>query len=172
MILINGTACFLRKGERKKDRKVLLLKRNRGRNDIHRGFYVPPSGHVERGERSLDNIIREFKEETGLRIIVPRLKVIATFYNKGRTINNKEVDDWRIDFYEANLFRGYLKTENKKDKLVWVPESEILTPNSKIKMHEGDRKIFNLLRDNGVYEVLLQYDKEKLIKFNYQKVHR
>ena len=180
MALIFGTACFLRKEETrkyrktllgflrkeeaKKDRKTLLLYRNRGKNDMHQGHFVAPGGKVESGERSLDCIIREYKEETGLRIIVPKLKVIATICDKGKP-------DWLVNFYEASLFRGYLKTEHEKDKLVWVLESEILNPKSKIKMYEGDRKLFNLIKGEGLFEVILKYDGEKLLHFNYQRVH-
>ena len=145
MTVIFGSACFLRKEEErenrkkllgflrkrkaKKERKALLLYRDRGTNDMHQGHFVAPGGHVESGERSLDNIVREFKEETGLRIIVPTLRVIATICDKGKP-------DWLVNFYEASLFRGYLKKEHEKDKLVWIPESEIINPNCQIKLSE------------------------------------
>ena len=161
--MINGTMCFLRsKG------KTLFLYRNSGKNDMHNGFYVLPGGHIERGEKSIDGIIREFEEETGLTPVSPKLRIIATFYNKGRILGGKkDPEDWRVDTYEANYFKGKLKCEKPDDKLVWVKDSKI----EKINMYEGDRELFSLLKEPGVFEAILQYDKQKLIRFDYSRVY-
>jgi hypothetical protein len=83
--MINATMCFLRNKQ-----KTLLLYRNKGEGDIHHGWYVPPGGRTERGERGIDCMVREFREETGLILINPKLRVIATFYNQGRILGGKE----------------------------------------------------------------------------------
>jgi 8-oxo-dGTP diphosphatase len=160
----NGTACFLTNGG-----ITLFLYRNRGKEDIHQGYYVAPGGTLEEGERSIDCIIREIKEETGLRLMDPRLRVIATFFNKGRILNGEEnPEDWKVEFYDASAFNGRLKEEKPEDKLVWVTDSEI----SKIRMYEGDRKLFDLIRhQEGVFEVILQYSKENLIRFDCKRVY-
>jgi 8-oxo-dGTP diphosphatase len=160
----NGTACFLTSGG-----ITLFLYRNRDKEDIHQGYYVAPGGTLEEGERSIDCIIREIKEETGLRLMDPRLRVIATFFNRGRVLNGKEnPEDWRVEFYDASAFNGRLKEERPEDKLVWVTNSEI----SKIRMYEGDRKIFDLIgQQEGVFEVILQYSKEKLTRFDCKRVY-
>lgn len=138
--------------------QTLFLLRNRGKNDIHQGHYVAPGGTLERGERSIDCIIQEFEEETGLRLIDPRLRVISTFYNQGRILNGKEnPEDWRVEFYTAGACDGKLMTENPKDRLVWVSDIQIHT----IRMYECDRKILKLMRKEGMFEVICLHSGEK-----------
>ena len=160
--MLNATMCFLRcKGE------TLFLYRNRGEGDIHNGLYVPPGGQTERGERGIDCINREFHEETGLYLLNPKLKMIVTFYNKGRILGGKEnPEDWCVEVYTAKDFTGTLKEEHPKAKPIWVPDSDL----GKIKMHPGDRKILELLDHEGVLEAIVQYDKEDLTRFETRKV--
>ncbi len=160
--MINATMCFLRY-----EGKTLFIYRNRGVMDIHNGWYVAPGGKTERGERGIDSIIREFREETGLVIKDPKLRAIVTFYNEGRLLGGKaNPDDWCVEVYEANTFTGILIEEHEKAKPVWVNNSEL----PKTKMYEGDRKILELIRQDGVFQVLVQYEKEELIKFGYTRV--
>ncbi|MBI2124258.1 NUDIX domain-containing protein [Candidatus Pacearchaeota archaeon] len=159
--MINGTMCFLRNRG-----KTLFLYRNGGEGDIHNGWYVPPGGRLERGERSIDCVLREFDEETGLKLINPKLRVIATFYNKGRILGgDKNQEDWRVEVYEANNFTGKLEEEHPKAKPVWVRDL------TEIRMYPGDRKIFDLLDQKGVWEAILQYRKEDLARFNCKRVY-
>ena len=160
--MLNATMCFLRhKGE------TLFLYRNRGEGDIHNGWYVPPGGQTERGERGIDCINREFPEETGLYLLGPKLKVIATFYNHGRILGGKEnPEDWCAEVYTANDFTGTLKEEHPKAKPIWISDSDL----EKIKMYPGDRKIFELLGQKGILEAIVQYDKENLTRFESRRV--
>jgi 8-oxo-dGTP diphosphatase len=161
--MISGTMCFLKGYEH-----TLFIYRNRGKNDIHQGYYVPPGGHLERGERSIDNILREFREETGLILLDPRLRAIVTFYNKGRILGGqKDPEDWRVDVYDAHSFKGKWKKEDKRDKLVWIENSKI----PRLKMYDGDKKLFELLEQQGVFEVIIKYSKEKLAKFDWKRVN-
>ncbi len=144
------------------NRKMLLLHRNKGKTDIHDGFYVPPGGRTERGERGIDCIIREFREETGLTIIKPNLKVIATFYNEGRKLGErKDPEDWCVETYIANQYTGSLKEEHEKAKPFWINLEDLPTT----KMHIGDREIIKLLDKKGVFQTIAHYRKEDLIKF-------
>ncbi len=54
----------------KKDNKVLMIKFTKKWDQV----YAPPGGKFETGETPLDCIMREFYEETGLRLINPRLQ--------------------------------------------------------------------------------------------------
>ena len=161
--MINATACFLRKNG-----KILFLYRNRGREDIHKGYYVPPGGRFERGEMGLESILREFKEETGLTLLEPKLRIIATFYNQERNLGGqKNTEDWQVEFYEACHFTGDLKREDKRDRLFWISENRI----KDIKMYMGDRKIIRLLSKEGVYQTIAKYSGEDLIHFKYIRVY-
>lgn len=151
--------CFLRN-----NRKILFLYRNKGEGDIHHGWYMPPGGQTERG---IDCIVREFGEETGLILIKPKLRVIATFYNQGRILGGKEnPEDWRVEVYEAREFAGILREEHPKAKPIWINDSDL----ARTKMYPGDRKIIELLSQEGVYEVLTRYDKEELVDFKSNRV--
>ncbi len=161
--MINGTMCFLRHGWH-----TLFLHRMGGAGDIHHGWYVPPGGHTERGERSVDCITREFREETGLNLITPQLRVTATFYNKGRILGGKKnPEDWSVDVYDATDFEGILREEHEKAKLVWVPDNKL----AKVRMYEGDRRILDLMREReGVFEAIVQYSGKYLKRFEYDRV--
>ena len=161
--MINATICFLRNNER-----TLFIYRNKGEEDIHQGFYVPPGGRTERGERGIDCIIREFGEETGLLLINPKLRVIATFYNQGRILGGKEnPEDWCVECYGARDFTGELREEHPKAKPIWVKDYDL----SRIRMYPGDRKIFDLFDQEGVFEVIAQYSGEDLANFRSQRVY-
>ena len=160
--MIHATMGFLRS-----DGKTLFLYRNKGEGDIHNGWYVPPGGHIERGERGIDCVVREFREETGLNLIDARLRVISTFYNQGRLLGGKDSpEDWNVEVYEATKFTGELREEHPKAKPFWIPDSEIAT----LRMYPGDRKILELFSQEGVYEVLVQYSKEDVTRFEYKRV--
>ena len=62
--------CLIEDGE-----KILL--QNRVKKDW-RG-YTLPGGHVEPGESFVDAVIREMREETGLKVIEPRLVGVKQF---------------------------------------------------------------------------------------------
>ena len=155
--------CFL-----KVNREILFLYRNKGDGDIHHGWYVPLGGKTERGERGIDCIAREFEQDsTGLTLIAPKLRGIATFYNQGRILGgNENPEDWCVEVYEAREFRGKLKEEHPKAKPLWIKDSDL----ESIKMYPGDRKILELLSQEGVFEVITQYDKENLIRFESKRV--
>ncbi len=160
--MLNATMCFLRS-----QGNTLLLYRNRGKGDIHDSWYVPPGGRTERGERGIDCIIREFREETGLRLFNPKLRAVVTFYNKGRILGGKKnPEDWLVQVYEATNFTGGLREEHPKAKPIWVPKSEL----KKVRIYPGDRRIFELLREQGVFEVIVQYSREELTRFEYKRV--
>jgi 8-oxo-dGTP diphosphatase len=150
-----GTFCFLHRNLNGSN-QTLYIERGGGEvKDMHHGFHVPPGGHFKRGERGIDCVIREFREETGLIIKNPKLRQIVMFYNKDRILGGKtDRPDWYVEVYEANEFEGKLKAERKKDKLVWIDDSQMQNLN----VYECDRRIIKLLTEEGVYNVLVKYD--------------
>jgi len=161
-MMINATMCFL-----KKDNQTLFLYRCGGEKDIHDGWYVPPGGRTERNERGIDCIMREFREETGLDLIEPKLKAIATFYNKDRVQGGKPYcEDWCVEVFDAKDYSGKLIEEYPWAKPVWV--SDIDLPN--LKIYPGDKKILNLFDKKGVFEVVTKYEGEKLTSYKHIRV--
>ena len=171
---IQATLCYLRYNG-----KVLFIQRGGGSGDIHDGYFVVPGGRTEcsrpeiKCERGIDGISREFEEETGLRVIKPRLRAIVTFFNLGRKFGEiVDPEDYKVEVYEASEFTGELKSmsDSKKNKrLVWVDEEKI----SELNMSEGDRKLYDLLVKNpeGVFEILVKSKEgDKLERFDVARV--
>ena len=151
-----------------KDSQTLFLYRNAGKEDMHDGWYLPPGGHTQRGETGLECAVREFKEETDLELINPRLRVITTFYNEGRLLGGKKnAEDWCVEVYDADDYTGTLKAEHEKAQPVWVPDEKL----SSLKMYPGDRMVYNLMKEKGVWQALIQYNGEEMIRFDAKRVY-
>jgi len=48
----------------------------------------------------------------------------------------------------------------------WISDSNL----ADIRMYQGDRRILELISQEGVFEVVTQYDKEELVRFESQRV--
>lgn len=159
----NGTACILRIGD-----EILFLNRCGGEKDIHNGFYVFPGGTIERGETGLENVRREFEEETGLELIFPKLKALWTCDNRDRLLGGRiDREDWLVQVYEADSYAGLLRKEKEKNaNPVWIKNYNL----GKIKMYPGDRKLIEILNKEGILEVNQRYAGEDLIRFSYARI--
>jgi len=166
----NGTACFLRNygGAPESPNRSLFLYRHDGEKDLHNGYYVFPGGTIERGETGIDCIVREFKEETGLNIIKPRLKVLWTCDNRERLLGGRtDREDWLVQMYIADKFYGELREEVRKNaKPIWISDDSL----DKIKMYPGDRELLELLGKGGIFEVRQRYQGEELVLFDWNRV--
>jgi 8-oxo-dGTP diphosphatase len=106
--------CVVASGVLLKKGKVLLIR--------HRklGVYLYPGGHVEKDETPVEAVIREFEEETGLRV-----EPIGPMHGISLVVLEEVVkypDDVHIHFDLVYLVReigGYLKEG------VWINVSEI-----------------------------------------------
>lgn len=98
----NATVCYL-----KKDDRVLMIKFSKKWGKV----YAPPGGKFEKGESPLDCIIREFKEETGLILINPKLQGISYW---------KDSTEGIIFIYIAENYEGDLLINSDEGKLEWI----------------------------------------------------
>ena len=132
--------------------EVLLLYRNKKKNDINEGKWIGVGGHIEIGESPSDALIREVKEETNLDVI--------TFTKRGEIlfINNdfKEI----MHLYVVNEYKGDIK-ECDEGELRYFKIKDIFS----LPMWEGD-KIFldKLFNTDEVFSLTLTYNGNKLIK--------
>ena len=93
--------------------EVIFLKFNKKWGNV----FNPPSGKAIKGESPLDCILREYKEETGLTLIDPKLKGYAYW-------NYMNQEYGIIFFYVAHEFLEIIK-ESEEGKLVKIPIEEI-----------------------------------------------
>lgn len=115
-------------------RRLYLLLQNAGRWDF-------PKGGVEKGEGELDTVMREVREETGLKQIkiVPGFrKVIEYFYRReGKNIHKQVV------YLLASTAEERITISFEHQGFAWFPYREALErasyDNSKVTLSEADR---------------------------------
>lgn len=126
-----ATICYL-----EKENKVLFLKFDKKWGQV----YAPPGGKMDEGESPFECIIREFKEETGLTIINPKLK--------GYSYWNYVDKEYGIIFiYKAKEYIGELKSSTEGN-VMWINKNEI----SKLKQFDMNSKFTDLIFDESIFE--------------------
>lgn len=108
---LNSTVCYL-----KKDNKVLMIKFTKKWGQV----YAPPGGKCEEGESPLDCILREYYEETGLKLINPKLQGMSYWRDNAEGI---------IFIYVAEDFEGNLKEKSEEGCIEWIKIEDL--PNLK-----------------------------------------
>lgn len=126
---LNSTACYL-----KKDNKVLMIKFTKKWGQV----YAPPGGKFESGETPLDCIIREFREETGLQLINPRLQGISYWKDNAEGI---------IFVFTASEYEGKL-VDSLEGTLEWIDLEKL----SKVKQFKQNEKFMSYLFKNEIFE--------------------
>ncbi|MBF0786636.1 MULTISPECIES: 8-oxo-dGTP diphosphatase [unclassified Streptococcus] len=142
-----ATICYLDNG-----RELLLLHRNKKKDDVHAGKWIGVGGKLEAGETPQECAVREIFEETGLRAR-PVLKGIITFPNF--TPNH----DWYTYVFTATEFEGEL-SECEEGTLEWVPYEEVLSKPT----WEGDHTFVSwLLESRPFFSAKFSYEGEQLV---------
>lgn len=144
----NSTICYIKKAN-----KTLMLHRIKKENDIHQGKWIGLGGKMEEGETPEECIVREVKEESGLRIKKPRLRGILTFPRF------KDNEDWYVFLFTAKEFEGEL-IESQEGALQWIDDTEIFNLN----LWEGDKLFLKWLEDNRLFSGKLVYENGRLIE--------
>ena len=126
-----STLCYI-----EKDEKYLMLHRTVKKNDVNKDKWIGVGGHFEYGESPEDCLLREVKEETGLKLTSWKFRGILTFL----------CDDWPMEYISlvtADEFEGEITACNE-GVLEWVDKKDILSLN----LWEGDKIFFKLLAEN------------------------
>ncbi|KAF0126895.1 MAG: mutX [Elusimicrobia bacterium] len=148
-----ATLCYVRSGGR-----TLMLHRVKKKDDVHEGKWNGLGGKLEPGESPEDCVVREIREEAGLRIKNPLLKGVLTFpdFAKG--------EDWYVFVFTASAFSGEL-IDSTEGELRWIPDRDLL----KLNLWEGDRVFLPLLRRRGHFSGKFHYRAGRLVKYKVEK---
>jgi 8-oxo-dGTP diphosphatase len=115
-----------------KDNKVLLLQKPR------RGWWVAPGGKMEPGETAKESCIREFREETGIYLLNPKIKGIFTFVIKEE---DQVVSEWMMFTFNATESTGVHLERSEEGVLEWHDTEEI----KNLPMAAGDYHILDYM---------------------------
>lgn len=139
--IVVATLCYVRSGGR-----TLMLHRNKKEGDVHRGKYNGLGGKLDAGETPEECVIREVREESGLRVPDPRLRGVLTFPAF------KDGEDWLVFVYTATAFEGELG-ECAEGTLEWVDDGKILD----LPLWEGDREFLPWLDGDRFFSAKFTY---------------
>lgn len=148
--MILSTLCYI-----EKDGKYLMLHRTKKKNDINKDKWLGIGGKIEDGESPEECIIREVKEETGLKLNTYKLRCAVTYVST----------NWETEYmyvFTSNDFTGELIECNEGD-LQWVQKDKVTELNT----WEGDKIFVEKIKNNDAFfTVKFNYDGEKLIKYD------
>lgn len=113
-----------------------------------RGWWVAPGGKMESLETIEEAVIREYREETGLQLIQPKLIGVFTM-----VVKEKEdvVDEWMMFTFYAEQYKGELLDESPEGLLQWKPLKDVPS----LPKAEGDNLYFNHIIE-GKTDVLIR----------------
>lgn len=143
------TLCYI-----EKEGKYLMLHRVKKHHDINAGKWIGVGGHVENGETPEECLLREVKEETGLRLTSYRLHGLVTFLSD---VCEPEL----MCVFTADAFDGEM-IECDEGELAWVEKSDVLA----LPTWEGDRVFLERLLsgDERFFSIELRYEGDKLVE--------
>lgn len=132
--------------------KVLMINRNKRKNDMHLGKWNGLGGKFEPGETPEECVIREVYEESGLLIKNPELKGFLTF----PAFDDEE--DWYVFVFIAREFSGRLK-ESEEGELEWIDWEKVFS----LPLWEGDKYFLEWLRQDGFFSAKFIYKNSRYI---------
>ena len=145
--MINSTLCYITRGN-----DVLMLHRVKKEKDVNKDKWIGIGGKFEPEESPDECLLREAREETGLKLTSWRCRGIVTFLTNG---------GWEGEYmylFTADGFEGELKECDEGD-LQWVSREFL----GSLPMWEGDKIFLDLLWQDAPFFLLkLRYENEKL----------
>ena len=154
----NSTLCYILRGD-----EVLMLHRVKKKNDVNKDKWIGIGGKFEAGESPDECLLRECREETGLRLTSWQCRGVVTFLQEGG-------EGEYMYLFTADGFEGNLHDCPEGD-LQWVSREFLY----RLPMWEGDRIFLDLLWRNAPFFLLtLRYRGEVLTQavLNGEEIHR
>ena len=112
-----------------KDNKILLQKRKGSK--LWPGYYALPAGHIDEGETQFDALVREAKEELGIKLdpknIINIHVVLRRNYFK---IDGKQLEPYIDYYFEIKEYDGKPKIieKDKCEELIWADIDNLPAP--------------------------------------------
>jgi len=147
------------------DGKLLMVQKKIREGDPNSGYCAAPGGKPDTKEeksaffeKNLEGItkcaVREFEEETGLKISDLEFRGTILFDNSERKFDNwKNPKDFFVYVFTTNDYEGELITETHEGYPKWFPKDEILG----LPQNPGDKKIYEWLNDGRVFEGVIKH---------------
>lgn len=154
----NSTLCYVIRGD-----QVLMLHRVKKKNDVNKDKWIGIGGKFEAEESPDECLLRECREETGLRLTSWQCRGVVTFLQEGG-------EGEFMYLFTAEEFEGNLHDCPEGD-LQWVSREFLY----RLPMWEGDRIFLDLLWRNAPFFLLtLRYRGEVLTQavLNGEEIHR
>ncbi len=108
-----------------------------------------PGGHVEKDEDFVSSVIREVKEETGLRIKKPILCGIEEF-------KTEQEDRYLMFYYKTNNFSGKIKS-SKEGEVFWIERDDL----NKYKLSLDLKRILKVMESDKLSEIIYYKKNDK-----------
>ena len=144
--MINTSLCYVYRGD-----EVLMLHRIKKENDVNHDKWIGLGGKFEENESPEECMLREVREETGLKLTSWRYRGIVTFVS----------EPWPGEYmhlFTADGFEGEL-SECDEGELAWIPRAKL----KELPQWEGDRIFLRLLdEDAPFFSLKLVYRNERL----------
>lgn len=119
--------------------QVLMIHRNRRKDDQHLGKYNGLGGKMESNEDVPTCMRREIREEAGIECTSMHLRGTLSWPGFG-----KQGEDWLGFVFLIDRFEGEPKTANPEGELEWVARDRLL----ELPLWEGDRHFLPLVFDD------------------------
>lgn len=150
--MIDTVVCYLEHND-----KILMLYRNKKKDDLNKNKYVGIGGKIEKNELPLDAMIREFKEETNLKPLNLKEIGFIDFFQDGKNLG--------MHIFKANNFEGEIFKDCNEGTLEWIDKKELMNLN----IWEGDRIFFPYVLSKKSYpyfKMKFVYNNDELIEYH------
>lgn len=142
--------------------KVLMVHRNKRKEDTHYGKYNGLGGKMEPNEDVLACISREIREEAGIEVTQFSFRGSVNWTGFG-----PKGEDWLGFIFLITQFKGVPFSTNDEGDLEWVEQEKIL----ELPMWEGDQKFLPLVfdKDPRPFHGLMPYKNGLLLDWSFSR---